>query len=259
MKVDLEEKIRTLVEEILTKILKNKLLIIFTGGKVGIKTALAQLEKTICTEKIVIDLLFSTAGSKVHDIDSIKTQLDANKVYVEGQDRIDNLRDYIGIVFATLTRNTASRIANLILDTYSVEIVIDALMLGIPIVASRDAADIESHGWKDLGFHRANVNLKAAFRNNLNIMQDYGVHLCSADNLHRIIRDEFFGIKNVHNAENKSLFANQIPKINKNPITRKDIIPFIEKNHEIYIPSDALITPLAQDIIKDFSIKIIRE
>lgn len=251
---DLEQKLRDLVEEIVMKVLKRKLLIVITGGTIGLDTALEGLKE----EETRMDLLFSAAASKIHDKKIIRDKLKADKVFVEGQDRIDNVKDYSGIVFAVLTRNTASKAANLLLDGYVVEVLIDALMLGIPVVASGDAADIESLGWRNLGFRWANENLRHAFCKNLSKLRDFGVHVCSSSKLSDVVRDVIFGIstktKGVKTPNNASKTL-----IDKNPVTRKDIIPYLDTKSEIYIPNNVLITPLAQDIIEEFNLKIIRE
>lgn len=253
-----EENLRKLVEEVVMRILKGRLLVIFTGGVIGLEMALEQLEETIAHEKINVDLLFSAAGSKIHDIQSIKDKLKADKVYIEGRERIDDLKNYTGIVFTVLSRNTASKAANLILDGHIVELMIDALMLGIPIVAPKDAADIGSQEWSKLGYRWANTNLRSAFSKNLSILQDYGVNICASDELRDTVGNVIFGCTSAKDNTETSP-KTSVVRINKNLITRKDIVPYLDMKHEIYIPGDVLITPLAQDIIRDFDLKIIRE
>lgn len=251
---DLEQKLRALVEEIVMRVLKRKLLIVITGGTIGLDTALEGLKE----EETRMDLLFSAAASKIHDKKVIQNKLKADKVFVEGKDRIDNVKDYSGVVFAVLTRNTASKAANLLLDGYVVEVLIDALMLGIPVVAAKDAADIGSQGWNDLGYNWGNENLRHAFCENLLKLQDFGVHVCPSSKLSGIVREVIFGIStNTMDVKTSNNASKTL--IDKNPVTRKDIIPYLDTKSEIYIPNNVLITPLAQDIIEDFNLKIIRE
>lgn len=256
----LEEKLKALVREELMKILKGKLLVIITGGTVGAKTALQQLESLAVQKNISIDLVFSRAASKIHDAKSLKERLKASKVFTEGRERAE-IRDYKGVVFPVLTRNTASKAANLILDGYGAELMIDALMLGIPVIAAKDAADIESPGWSSLGFKMANESLKNAAGKNLAALEDFGVVLCSAENLGSAVENMLFGSSNAKaekaGAENvKTAFE---VKIDKKVVTRKDIAPYLEKGAKIILPKDAVITPLAGDIIRNNNLRITKE
>lgn len=256
--VRLEERLKTLVEEAVMRILKRKLLVIFTGGVMGYKTALEQLEKTIARKNANADVLFSAAASKIHNKKTVMDKLNARKIFIEGSERIENINDYAGVVFAVLSRNTASKGANLMLDGYAAELMIDALMLGIPVIAARDAADIESRRWCDLGYKSANANLKAAFSKNLSVLQTYGVNMCAAEELGNTVENIIFGDKTTDSMV-KAPDKNSVVRIDKNPVTRRDIVPYLDGKHEIRIPKSALITPLVQDVIRDFNLKIIRE
>lgn len=103
-------------------------------------------------------MMFSAAGSRIHNTKSTMDRLKAHKIFIEGSERIESIKDYTGVIFPVLSRNTASKGANLIFDGYAAELMVDALMLGIPVVAAKDAADVESLGWSKLGFRWANAN-----------------------------------------------------------------------------------------------------
>jgi len=253
----LEQKIKALVEETLKRMMKGRLLVIVTGGIMGAETALKELEETVRQNQINVDLMLSAAASRIHDTIKIKERLNAGKVYIEGRERIQNLKDYTGVIVAVLSRNTAAKVANLILDSYAAELIIDALMLGIPVIAAKDAADVEGAGWSKMGFNWPNADLRAAFARNLSTMRDYGVKLCTADTLGHVVQNIFFdqGVPE----ESRDNKMPQVVKIEKNPVTRNDIQPYINETVELCIPKSALITPLAQDLIRDCGIKIIRE
>jgi hypothetical protein len=257
-RVQLEERLRVLVEEAVIRILKGRLLVIMTGGTIGAEAALKQLEKTLALKKVSIDVMFSAAGSRIHNTKSTMDRLKAHKIFIEGSERIESIKDYTGVIFPVLSRNTASKGANLIFDGYAAELMVDALMLGIPVVAAKDAADVESLGWSKLGFRWANANLKGAFSKNLSILEAYGVHLCAADELGDMVESVIFGDKTANNVA-KIPGKTSVVRIDKNPVTRKDIAAYLDGEHEIYIPRSVLITPLAQDVIRDFNLKIIRE
>lgn len=251
-----EEKLKALVEEAIRRLMKGRLLVIMTGGTIGAETALKELEESLGQSRVDVDVMLSAAASRIHRAEKIKERLKANRVYIEGAERIQNLKEYSGVIVAVLSRNTAAKAANLILDSYGVELMIDALMLGIPVIAAKDAADAEGPQWSKLGFNRTNDNLKRAFAKNLSILETYGVQLCSADTLGDAVEKVIFGQKAVERSEAPCSCA---VRVDKNPITRNDIAPYLIKGQEISIPKDALITPLAQDLVRDFGLKIIRE
>ncbi|NLZ53671.1 MAG: hypothetical protein GX892_11090 [Thermoanaerobacteraceae bacterium] len=255
--VQFEEKLRALVEESIIRIIKGRLLVVVTGGTIGAETALKELEETIRLNQVNVDVMLSAAASKIHNAEKIKERLKAGNIYLEGSDRLQNLKDYKGVIFAVLSRNTAAKAANLILDSYAAELMIDALMLGIPVIAAKDAADVESSGWSKLGFNWTNANLKGAFAKNLSILQTYGVQICTADTLGDMVEKIIFGQKSP--GETRAAGTTCTIRINKNPVTRKDIVPYLNEAQEISIPKSALVTPLAQDLIRDFGLKIIRE
>lgn len=256
--VQFEEKLRTLVEETLIRVLKGRVLVIMTDGTIGAEEALKQLEKTIARKKVNVDVVFSAAASRIHNTKSIIDRLNAHKIFIEGSERIESIKDYTGVVFPVLSRNTVSKAANLILDGYAAELMVDALMLGIPVVAAKDAADVESPGWSKLSFKWANDNLKNAFSKNISTLKAYGVNMCVADELGNMVESIIFGNKN-SNDVSKVPDKTSVVRIDKSPVTRKDIAAYLDGKYEIYIPQSAIITPLAQDVIRDFNLKIIRE
>lgn len=256
--VKLEEKLRALVEEAIMRILKGRLLIIMTGGTIGSETALKQLEESKSLNKVNVDIMFTAAATKIHNTEKIKARLNAQRIFIEGNERIENFKEYTGVIFPVLSRNTAAKGANLILDGYAAELMIDALMLGIPVVAAKDAADVESPGWSKLGFTLTNSNLKAAFSKNISILESYGVCMCAANELNNTVESVIFSGKVAKNEED-AIYNTSIVRIDNNPVTRKDIATYLDGKYEICIPQSSLITPLAQDLISDYNLKIIRE
>lgn len=251
-----EEKLKALVEETIRRIMKGRLLVIITGGTIGAETALKELEETIGKNQVNVDVMLSAAASKIHCAKKIKERLKTGRIYIEGSERIQNLKEYTGVIVAVLSRNTAAKVANLILDSYGAELIIDALMLGIPVIAAKDAADVEGPDWSKLGFVWTNDHLKSAFAKNLSTLEDFGVQLCNADTLGDMVEKVIFGKKTAEDTETSCTCA---VRVDKNPITRNDLVPYLKEGQEISVPKSALITPLAQDLIRDFGLKIIRE
>lgn len=266
----LEEKIREIVIEVLKKYYKTKILVVVTGGKVNADVSIKELKSLKNEHDFIYSLLFTKSAAKIHDVDKISKELEAERVIIDGEEEInvkDFLKEFKAVVIAVLTINTASKVANLFLDNLTTQIIIDALMCGIPVFATKDAADPCLKPWQDMGFIWMGKGLREAYSEILTRVEKYGVILCDASEIKYKILNTLFGsqIKNEKSEMLcKSEFSteyNPIKKvyIERNIVTREDLTIYQGKYDEIHIPKNAVITPLAVDYIRENSLKIYRD
>jgi hypothetical protein len=257
---EIEIMIKKIAFDIVKRYLEKRLLVIFTGGTVGFAEAMKQIKRALLNYELKCDVLFSKAAAQIHDVVSISKELDAEKVIVEGSDTIKSckvfLNGYSGIVVGTLTRNSASKLAKLFLDNYATQIIIDSLILGIPVIAAMDAADLRMQNLEDFGLICANEALKKAFEENINVISGYGVKTYEAKDLYHGITSVFICKDNGYNLPELEF---DVIKIQRNVVTREDIAHHMKKKCKISISKNALITPLALDIITENNIRIFRE
>lgn len=248
----LEERIRALVIEIIARYLNRKILAVFTGGTIGCKEARQQLLSCQKEYNLQVDLMFSKAGSAIHNVAELSQEF-RGQVFIEGQDRVERWKEYRAIVFAVLTRNTASKAARLLLDSYPAELMIDALMYGMPVIAVKDAADPEIEEWGNIGLNRANAELRQAFQDNLRRLESYGVRLCKSNELHQVLEK----ILDVRVEQKRAVSSSSTLRLDKRVIIAEDLMPYVGSTMELEVPKGCIITPLASDLLRRHQIKVI--
>ena len=257
--MDLEEKIREIVIEVLKKYNKTRVLVVVTGGRVNPDISIKELKSLKSEQNLEYSLLFTRNAAKIHDVEKIRQELEAEKVVIDGRDEIDIkafLKPFKVVVVAVLTRNTAAKVANLFLDNLTTQVIIDAQMFGIPVIAARDAADPRLKAWQDLGFVWMGKGLKEAYRDILDKIERYGVRLCNASEIkHEVIKAL---LENPKKEEAQIYHSKKKMFLDKKVITREDLAVLVGTKEEIHIPKDAVLTPLAADYIRENSLKILR-
>lgn len=264
------EIIKRIVEEVVKKFLSKKILVVFTGGKVNFDISLEELKKIKENSMVQYTLVFSRAASQIFNKKIISDQLDSVEVIEEGE--TINAREFVQkhdmVVFATLTRNTASKISHLILDTLPTQIAINCVLSDVPIVAVRDAADLNVETWRELGFSNFPPALKNSYDKIFKDIESYGIELCNSFELAKkvlgYLNSNSFSIAEKINKEEKSKRENSYYngakniRLEKKIITREDIIGLKGKIDTIEIAKDSIITPLAMDFIRDNQLKVIK-
>jgi len=256
--VKLEEKIREIVLEVLKEYNKTRILVVVTGGIVNADVSIEQLKNLRGKHDLEYSLLFTRSAAKVHDIEKISRELGAESVIIDGKEEINVrglLKQFKAVVVAVLTRNTAAKVANLFLDNLTTQVIVDAQMLGIPVIAARDAADPFIKPWQDLGFIWMGMGLKDAYREILGKIEKYGIILCRASEINHELTKVLFGIQKEETLKHS---PEKRVSVNKKVITREDLTVLAGTQSEIHIPEDSIITPLAADYIRENSIKILR-
>ncbi|MCR4431802.1 MAG: hypothetical protein NUV45_12395 [Tepidanaerobacteraceae bacterium] len=257
---EMELKIRKIVEEIVSRFMNKRLLVVFTGGMGGFADALHEIKMAVSDNDLNCDILFSKSAAEIHDVASISKELNAAGIIVEGKDRIKSFKDFLTsynlVVVGVLTRNTAAKAARLFLDTYASQLIIDSLMMGIPVLSALDAADPRLEAWEKLGFIWTNGALKTALEENISILSGYGVKFCRAKELCGAITSLLYGKPRqnfLYGMKSESI------RIERKVITRGDIMPHAGEGCRISIPKGAVITPLALDAIRENNLQVIRE
>lgn len=257
---EIETMIKKIAFDVVKRHLEKRLLVVFTGGTVGFADAMNQIKRSLLNYELKCDVLFSKAAGQIHDVVSISKELNAEKVIVEGTDTIKSckvfLNVYSGIIAGALTRNSASKLARLFLDNIVVQVIIDSLILGIPVIAALDSADLRMRSSEDFGLVWANETLKKAFNENINVISGYGVKFYKAKDLYLGISSIFLYKDTEYNLPE---IESDVIRIQRNVVTREDIVLHTKKKFKFSIPPNAVITPLALEIIAENNIKIFRE
>lgn len=200
--MDTEALIQTITSEVLRQLKSaeagqgqpgaaraGKVLAIFTGGTIGLDQALTEL-RSIQSFTSAITVVLSTAAEKIIGTAKIRETLGGHVTIVTAQSDYPGklLREADVVLVPVLTQNTAAKVAQTLADSLASTLIMQALMLGKPVVAAQNAADPEDD-WRIKGkMGYVSPGLLKALKNNLQKLAEYGVQVVQADSLAAVTR-----------------------------------------------------------------------
>ncbi|MDF2569448.1 MAG: flavoprotein [Sporomusa sp.] len=231
----------------------HKVMAIFTGGTIGLETSLEELRalQAISTELTVV---LSEAAEKVIGLNWIHEKLGSHVQVVTTQSPYPGkyLRAADIVLVPVLTQNTAAKLAYTLSDTMVSTLIIQALMLGKPVIAARNAADPED-GWRiQKNMAKTPPALKMALQGNLTKLETYGIQLASVEHLAE-------SAKKILIPECKAQVAQSSEKSSKRKVLDADTVRRAAQSgaKAVNTPRNAIITPLARDIARECNIEIV--
>ena len=227
-------------------------LAIFTGGTIGLEQSLIELKKIQALD-IEVNVVLSAAAEQIIGINRIKEELGShiNLITIHSPYPGKLLREADIVLVPVLTQNTAAKLAYTLSDTLPSTLIMQALMLGKPVLAAMNAADPQD-GWrlqKDMG--KCTPPLFEALRQNLKKIESYGLELIEVDKL-------AICSQTILNAMVKK--AEQ-PSQGKKSVVDAETIKLAAGNghSSIAVAKCAIITPLARDVAREYGVEIIQE
>ena len=270
----LDAFIDVIVNEVVKRILNRpkKALVAFTGGSIGFTEGIKAI-KDLMNDGWEIKVLLSKSAEYVLKPDNVKNLLGIDKIYLESEvTNTSNLyQDMDMIILPVLTINTASKIALCINDSMIPSIVSNAIMEGKPIVAARNACDLDDPTRKTLGMDKAPEAYKQKIRDHMELLKDYGINLVDVSQLYSVCvntnnifvmnkksdteNKKVGNIQNIQNIQNRqeNIGANFTKKV----LSRQDIIRLANENSNIYVKPGTIVTDLAKDTARSLGVDII--
>jgi ethanolamine utilization protein len=227
-------------------------LAIFTGGTIGLEPSLEELKKlqAIQTE---LTIVLSAAAETIIGISWIKEKLGSHVNVITAQSPYpgDYLRAADVVLVPVLTQNTAAKIAHTFSDTMVSTLILQALMLGKPVIAAQNAADPRD-GWrikKNMG--KAAPALREALQGNLAKLETYGIQLVSVDSLADTARQILI-------RESNPQVPQSLVKTSKKQILDADMVRRAAQSgaKAVTVAQGTIITPLARDIARECNVEI---
>ncbi|WP_371373662.1 flavoprotein [Sporomusa aerivorans] len=228
-----------------------KALIMFTGGTIGLEASLEQL-KSIQASNVNFAVVFSEAAERIVGVTRVEEMLGA-KVLTKpacfsypGQE----LQAADIVLIPVLTQNTAAKLAYTLADSLVPSLVLQALMLGKPVVAAVNAADPNDDERRQKGLCKQSPALEAALTENLEKLQLYGIKLTRAENLAPVVQGILF----------KEPTPNLWDKSQKKKVLDAEAVrnAVLAGEKEIIIGESVIITPLALDVARELKAEIKR-
>jgi hypothetical protein len=255
--VDYEALVQTVTREVLRRLQDGQpvkpeggqLLAVFTGGVIGLEQALAEL-KRLKTDGARFTVVLSQAAEQVIGVERIQTALgnDVEIVYSHSPYPGRQLQEAKGVLVPVLTRNTAAKLAVTLADTMVATLIFQALMLGKPVLAARDAADPQKVWRVGNPAAKAPPGLMNALEANLKKLESLGMRLLPVERLA---------------GEAASLVLKEEQPTQHKPAAKRGVLnaetikaAAAQGNRKLWIAPGTLVTPLARDLAHEYGVEL---
>ncbi|WP_235919482.1 flavoprotein [Heliomicrobium undosum] len=267
-----EELIRRVMEEVMRRIRqasdettadsapatpRSSVMAIFTGGTIGREEGLAAL-KELQEDACHLTVVLSRAAETIIGAERVRQHLGEDVTIVTPDSPYPGkaLRQADLVIVPVLTQNTMAKLAHTLSDTLPTTLIMQALMLGKPVIAAENAADPRDSWRAGLEMDKAPIVLVRAFQENLRKVRDFGVNLTDVRNLGREARR---ALERSHAGGREAAAPQAAAPAKKNLVDAEKIKAVALSGGRVYTvaPGD-LITPLARDTARDYGVEIIR-
>ncbi|WP_094606876.1 Coenzyme A biosynthesis bifunctional protein CoaBC [Sporomusa silvacetica DSM 10669] len=231
----------------------HKALAIFTGGSIGLETSLEELKtlQNMGTELIVV---LSPAAETIVGENWIREKLGNSVPIVTTKSPYPGqyLRKADIVLVPVLTQNTAAKLAHTLADTMVCTLIMQALMLGKPVIAAANAADPQD-GWrlqKNMG--QTPPALREALENNLKKIATYGIELTPVTNLAAaaqkvLIKESCVDLPSI-----------PVKTAKKQVLTAAAVRYAAQSGNKAFrVAQGTIITPLARDVARECNVDIV--
>ena len=269
----LDMLIQKIVDEVIRRI-KNqpkKAVVFFTGATIGFKESMDSLLK-LQKDGWQLKVVLSDDGMKVLNPVAIQKELNLDVIYHSGN--IKSQKELYGsadmFVIATMSVNTAAKLAVGITDTVLLSLINHGFMAGTPVVAAVNACNPDDPQRASLGMGKSSPKYREMLINNIETLREFGMKLVSGKDLYATCvggtpteANDLIVEKTAIPIE-KGPVVNQIVSVNnsecvidKNVISRVDILKARGSNL-VKIPAGSILTGYAAEAAKEFGLQIIR-
>ncbi|HWQ43979.1 MAG TPA: flavoprotein [Desulfosporosinus sp.] len=233
------------------KSVSKKIMAVFSGGMIGLDDVLKQMQM-LQREGYQFEAVFTPNGKIVIGKQRLLDSLGSIKVYDDSEDlnKLQQmLQDNEAILVPIMTLNTAAKVINGIADNLATTLIMVSLLSDKPIIAVRDACNLQHLSREGMGHNKAKQAYNAMLASNLERLKDYGIELCEALELTNMVQCKLgkHGMVHSTNIECQQLFEKRILSV-------ADLTTIGSK---ISISPRTIITPAAQDVIKERGIEIV--
>jgi phosphopantothenoylcysteine synthetase/decarboxylase len=225
-------------------------LAIFTGGTIGFTEGLEEIEK-LQSHGFDITVVLSPTAEKIVGIDAIQAKLGKQIEIITSQSGYPKqlLQQAQLILVPVLTQNTAAKLAFTIADTQVTTLIMQALMMGKPVIAAVNAAEPEASERIQIQMGKASIGLLRTLRSNLEQLKSHGMRLVDVASLAEESQKIIEGAMRPSSVKMKKSVLDATTV--KNAATQKD--------KTIIVSLTTLVTPLAYDVAREFGIEIIKK
>ncbi len=228
----------------------KNVLALFCGGTIGLEQGLAALAE-IRSQPATITVVLSAAAERIIGARRVRESLGADIAVAGAQDPYpgEGLRAADVVVVPVLTQNTAAKLAHTFADTAVTTLVLQALMLGKPVVVAVNAADPRDGRRAAGGMGQAPAGLTRALQDNLKRLENYGARLVDVGLLATEIKKCF---QSGRQADTRGPQA----KVVIDAAAVKAVQA--SGNRRLLLAAGAVVTPLAMDAARELNVELVR-
>ncbi len=228
-----------------------RVLAIFTGGTLGLEASLSEMQQ-LQTLGFEFSVVLSRAAETVIGMERIKAQLGSTIAFIDSEcSQSGKLLQETDLVFVpVLTRNTAAKLAYTIADTFVTTLIMQALMLGKPVIAALNAAEPQANLRVHSDGGKSPAGLLQSLRSNLDKLKVHGMKLVQVTSLA---------------AESQKLLERLVQTVpvsveNKKTVIGATDIKTVVANglKQLTVSQGAIVTPLARDVARDLGVEIVK-
>jgi hypothetical protein len=216
-----------------------KVLTLLSYSMVGMQQGM-ECVKTISKEHMRIRLLVDDNMTKHYQASSLAEITSIDDV-VWTEEWAESIQTYSYIFIPILSFSLVSKILNFDDCHPFSRIIFEALFQGKKVGAVTTGADPYQHVWQESGYNRMSPFLKAEMRSQLHKLRGYGIELLDAEQI-------------------TGWFQRGNEKLRSRPVITREKIEEANHQHQnhILISSNAIVTPLADDLAKQYGIEILK-
>ena len=266
--IEIEEKeLQRLVAEVISRLIarlgahgrRGTLIAVFTGATVGFQGAV-QLVRNLILDGFRMQLAFSPAAERLYG-QVVRDQL-AGFPHLEAVPEsgwLLALKKADVVVVPLLSVNSLSKLALLIADNLSSNVLLHALFTGKVVVAATNGVDPDGSGRAEMGFTREASGLRAALRQRLQTVADYGCRLADISEVRGIVASVTAGNAGAPQTYGEPP-ASRVPEALASEgrlITAGDIRRAHHLGQGVRLAGRALITPLARELAARYGVDIL--
>jgi hypothetical protein len=242
---------------------RGPLIAVFTGATVGLEKAIAQCRALIIAG-FELRLVFSDMADHLYG-DRLREELAGFPQWsvLPSVTWYRTLREARAVVVPMLSANSLSKVAQLLADGQTSNIILHGLFSGKPVILARTGVEL-NQGRIDLGFHKANQALLQAVEDRLRTAAQFGCLLADINDLCSVVE----GTLPCENAPTAASVPAAVSKASAGRsewgcaakvITAGDIMSAHGAGADIRCVSQAVVTPLARDAAAKLGIRILRD
>lgn len=246
------EVIRRLIQLLGVDGRRGVIIVIFSGATVQLPEAASQV-RSLILDGYRVRLVFTEAAERLY-AGFIREQLEGFPYDEMGDDAVWllPLKQACAVLVPMLSVNTLSKLALLIADNLSLNLILHALWMGKPVIVARNGADPDiNNGRAQLGFSQGVSTLSQTLRRRLQTVASFGCCLSDVSQL----RDRLYKKLNEEADLSDTEVAGSLRNLtDSHQPSRKIVTAALVRNalrsgSGLIISSDAVVTPLARDLV----------